>query len=63
MYKVITVAIYLLSFVLSFYGLSSIRFEKFCDVKNPAKVQTLLFMLSFALAYFVSQFLLGFIIS
>lgn len=60
-YKFISVSIALLSFVISFYALSSIKFEKFTQVDKPAKVQSLLIVLSFALAGLVANFLMMFI--
>ena len=43
---------------LSFYAISSIQFEKVCSVKNPKKVQILMFLLSLCLAYISSQAIL-----
>lgn len=63
MYKIISTVIYLIAFVTSFYGLSSIQFEKFCNVKKPAQVQILLLCLSFALAYPIAQFLMLFVVN
>ncbi|MGN1343054.1 MAG: DUF1146 domain-containing protein [Traorella sp.] len=62
MYKAVCIAVYLFSFTISFMGLSSVQFEKFCNVKKPVQVQILLFAFSMALAYFVAQFLLLFIV-
>lgn len=58
--NVIRVTVYLISFIVSFYALSSIRFDLITDVRKPAKVQSLLFLLSMGLAYLVGQFLLSF---
>lgn len=63
MYRIISVAVYILSFAASFYGLSSIQFEKFCNVRKLAQVQTLLLCLSLALAYPIAQFLMLFVVS
>lgn len=60
-YEIVSIGIYLFSFILCFYGLSSIQFEKFTRVSEPFKVQMLLLALSLALAYFVSSFLMMFI--
>lgn len=60
-YKFISVCIALFSFVVSFYAVSAIKFDKFCQVEKPAKVQTLLIVLSFALAGLVANFLMMFI--
>lgn len=35
-YKFISVCIALFSFVVSFYALSAIKFDKFCQVEKPA---------------------------
>ncbi|MXQ72487.1 DUF1146 domain-containing protein [Clostridiaceae bacterium DONG20-135] len=61
LYNILSIAVYLLSFVASFYALSSVRFERFTDVRKPAKVQTLLLLLSMGLAYVVAQFLMSFV--
>lgn len=58
-YFLINLAVHLMCFALSFWALSSIRFERFCDVKKPAKVQMLLLLLAIALGYVVAQFLLA----
>lgn len=62
MYRVISVAVYLFAFTCSFLGLSSVQFEKFCNVRKPLQVQILLFCCSMALAYFVAQFIMLFIV-
>ena len=41
-----------------FFAISSIQFEKICSVKNPKKVQILMFLLSLCLAYVSSQAIL-----
>lgn len=57
-YKILSIVVYLFSFTLAFLGLSSVQFEKFCNVKKPVQVQILLFALSMALGYLISQFLM-----
>lgn len=61
-FKIISIIVYLFSFTLSFLGLSSIQFEKFCNVRKPVQVQILLFALSMGLGYFVAQFLMLFVV-
>ncbi len=61
-FRLITIAVYLFSFTLSFLGLSSIQFEKFCNVKKPVQVQILLYALSMGLAYPIAQFLMLFVV-
>lgn len=56
---IINVSVHLLCFAASFWALTSIRFEKFCDVSKPGKVQFLLLLLSLALGYLTAQFLLS----
>lgn len=60
-YKILVVVIYLFSFALSFIGVSSIQFEKFCNVKKPVQVQSLCFALSIGLAYLIGQFFMQFL--
>ncbi len=62
MYEILCVVLYLFSFALSFLGISSIQFEKFCNVKKPVQVQILCFCLSMGLGYFVAQFLMLFVV-
>ena len=59
MYEILCTVVYLFSFALSFLGISSIQFEKFCNVKKPVQVQILCFALSMGLGYFVAQFVHG----
>ena len=56
--SVIQYFVYFACFGLSFYAISSIQFEKVCSVKNPKKVQILMFLSSLALAYITSQAIL-----
>lgn len=56
--SVIQYFVFFACFGLSFYAISSIQFEKVCSVKNPKKVQILMFLLSLALAYITSQVVL-----
>lgn len=58
-YAILQIGIHLFCIMLSFFALSSIRFELFCDVRQPMKVQTLLMLLSMALGYLVAQLLLN----
>lgn len=54
-YAVVKYVVFLMCFGLSFYGISAIRFEVFCSVKQPQKVTVLMFVLSFVLAYIAAQ--------
>ncbi len=56
--SVIQYFVFFACFGLSFYAISSIQFEKVCSVKNPKKVQILMFLSSLALAYITSQAIL-----
>ncbi|MEG1474178.1 MAG: DUF1146 family protein [Longicatena sp.] len=58
-YFLINLSVHVLSFMLSFWALSNIQFDKFCDVRYPGKVQMLLLLLSLGLGYVVAQFLLS----
>ena len=55
----LTMMIYFGCFILSFYALSCLKFEQFCHVRKPMKVQMLLLLLSIGLGYIVAQFLLA----
>ena len=56
--SVISYFFFFVCFGLSFYAISSIQFEKICSVKNPKKVQILMFLLSLCFAYVSSQAIL-----
>lgn len=55
----INIIVHLVCFAACFWALSSVRFERLCDVRKPAKVQALLLLLSLGLGYLVAQFLLA----
>ena len=57
-YSVIQYLVFIACFGLSFYAISSIQFEKICSVKNPKKVQILMFLLSLIMAYLSCQAIL-----
>lgn len=58
-YYLVQLSVHILCFILSFWALSSVRFENFTDVKKPGKVQMLLLLLSLGLGYLCAQFLLA----
>lgn len=53
--SIIQLLVFAVCFALSFYAISSIQFEKICNVKQPAKVTLLMFLLSLVLGYLSSQ--------
>lgn len=58
-YSILQISIHLCCVALSFFALSSLKFEKFCDVRNPYKVRVLLILLSLGLGYLSAQLLLA----
>ena len=56
-FSFLQIIVHLLCAAASFYALSAIKFERFCDVRKPMKVQFLLLLVSLALGYLVAQFL------
>lgn len=56
---IIEILVFFCLFALSFYAVSCIRFEKICKVNNPVKVQVLMFLISFIMAYLETQSLLS----
>lgn len=58
-YFVVTFSVYLCCFAASFWALSAVKFDRFCDVRKPGKVQCLLLLLSLGLGYLVANFLLN----
>lgn len=57
-YYIIKFALFLLCFGVSFYAISGIQFDKFCNVRQPKRVMVLMFLLSLALAYLTTQAIL-----
>ncbi|MBQ1476527.1 MAG: DUF1146 domain-containing protein [Erysipelotrichaceae bacterium] len=58
MYRVI---VYLLSFILSLYGLSALDFNRFLKKNKVTEAQVLYFLLALALAYLVGSLLMSII--
>lgn len=58
-YSVLQISVHLICAAFSFFALSSLSFDRFCDVRKPMKVQALLILLSMGLGYLVAQFLLA----
>lgn len=58
-YSMIQISVHLLCAAFSFFALSSLKFDRFCDVRKPMKVQALLLLMSLGLGYLVAQFLLA----
>lgn len=57
--SMVELILFIACFGLSFYAISCIDFEKFCRVKQPIKVQILMFLLSLSLAYLSCQAILA----
>lgn len=57
-FLILKYCIFLVCFILSVYACSSIQFEKICKVQKSGKVITLLFLISFVLAYLATQAIL-----
>ena len=58
-YFLMNLAVHVLSFTLSFWALSCVRFETFTNVRKHGQVRLLLLLLSLGLGYLVAQFLLA----
>ena len=58
-YFLMNLAVHVLSFTLSFWALSCVRFETFTNVRKPGQERLLLLLLSLGLGYLVAQFLLA----
>ena len=58
-YFLMNLAVHVLSFTLSFWALSCVRFETLTNVRKPGQVRLLLLLLSLGLGYLVAQFLLA----
>lgn len=57
-YAIVKLSVYLLSFAVSVYALSGVKFDRFVNVRQPMKAQVLLLLLSMSLAYLYGSFLL-----
>lgn len=57
-YAILQISIHLFCVALSYFALSAVRFERFCDVRYPLKIQALLILSSLALGYLAAQLLL-----
>lgn len=57
-YSILRYILFFTLFGISFYAISAIQFDKFCQVRQPMKVTILMFLLSLILAYLSSQAIL-----
>lgn len=57
----IKVAVYIVCFIASMYGLSALDFNRFLKQGKPAAGQILYILLGFAMAYLVGSFLMNII--
>ena len=55
------VIVYVISFVLSLYGLSALDFQRFLKKNRVVEAQILYFLLAFALAYLVGSMFINLI--
>lgn len=55
------VLVYLICFIFSMFGLSALDYNRFLKKGKPANGQILFYLLAFALAYLVGNFLMGII--
>lgn len=58
-YFLMNLAVHVVSFMLSFWALSCVRFEAFTNVRKLGQIRLLLLLLSLGLGYLVAQFLLA----
>ena len=57
-YTILQLSIHLICIAVSFFALSCVKFERFCDIRKPMKVQALLILSSMALGYLVAQLIM-----
>ena len=57
-YTILQLSINLICIAVSFFALSCVKFERFCDIRKPMKVQALLILSSMALGYLVAQLIM-----
>ena len=53
--SIVEIILYIVCFVLSFYAISAVQFDKFCRVKQPAKVTLLMFYVHWPYRIFVHR--------
>ncbi len=58
MYQIIVTIIYMFCLAVAMYATSCIKFEKFCDIRKPEKVQLLWLVISLCVAYLLGNFLM-----
>jgi uncharacterized integral membrane protein (TIGR02327 family) len=59
MIPIVRVIVYFITFAVSLYSLNAINFAKIIYPKRVVQTQVLVILLAMALAYLVTQFLLG----
>lgn len=52
------VIVYLFSFLISMYGLSSLDFNRLLKKNKPAQAQVLYILIAFAMSYLVGKFII-----
>lgn len=57
-YTILQLSIHLICIAASFFALSCVKFDRFCDIRKPMKVQALLILSSMALGYLVAQLIM-----
>ncbi len=57
-YTILQLSIHLICIAVSFFALSCVKFERFCDIRKPMKVQALPILSSMALGYLVAQLIM-----
>lgn len=57
-YSILQLSIHLLCVAMSFFALSCVKFDRFCDVRKPMKIQALLILCSMALGYLTAQLIM-----
>lgn len=57
-YTILQLSIHLICIAVSFFALSGVKFELFCDIRKPMKVQALLILSSMALGYLTAQLIM-----
>lgn len=60
-YRIIKVAVYLLSFIVTFYAMRSVNYEKLLKKGHVAEAQVLYYLLVAAISYLVGSFVMVFI--
>ena len=57
--NLIVLIVYIVSFAVSFFALTAVRFDRFCHLQQPWKIHLFIFLLAMAIGWLSAQFILA----